>query len=104
MACLQTIGPADLASLVDAVLAEWDDPELQELVNRSRGVTGVGGDLRNLIFASTGPKPEIVLRDALNNVIEITKGANTCLVFDRPLPDEGLTWAALVAWWEAEAR
>jgi hypothetical protein len=51
------------------------------------------------VFASNGKKPEIVLRDALNNAIEITKGAETCLVYDRPLPEEGLTWAALVDWW-----
>ena len=33
-------------------------------LNRA-AVTGVVGELKNLIFASTGPKPEIVLRDAL---------------------------------------
>jgi len=32
---------------------------------------GVAGDLKNLIFAADGPKPRIVLRDAINNVIEI---------------------------------
>jgi very-short-patch-repair endonuclease len=62
-------------------------------------MTGVDGELRNLIFALIGLKPEIVLRDALNNTIEITKGADTCLVYDRVLPEEGLTWTALVEWW-----
>ena len=38
-------------------------------------VRGADGELKNLIFASTGPKPEIVLRDAINNVIEVTKNA-----------------------------
>ena len=101
LARLQSCESTELVSLTRAVLAEWDDPELQELLDRT-GHTGVEGELKNLIFASTGPKPEIVLRDALNNTIEITKGAATCLVYDRPLPDEGLTWSALVNWWATQ--
>lgn len=57
------------------------------------------GDLKNLIFATIGPKPQIVLRDAVNNVVEITQGADRCLVYDRPLPEQGLAWSALVKWW-----
>ncbi len=66
------------------------------------GVRGVAGDLKNLIFASTGPKPEIVLRDALNNAVEITRGADTCLIYDRPIPETGLTWSNLVDWYAVE--
>src|SRR5882757_781306 len=95
---LQKLGLPELVTLARAVLAEWDDDALQELVHRGGG-SGVAGELKNLVFASTGPKPEIVLRDALNNAIEITKGADSCLVYDRPLPEEGLTWSALVDWW-----
>jgi very-short-patch-repair endonuclease len=98
---LQELDLAALAPVARKVLAEWDDEDLQQLVDRV-GATGVAGELKNLIFASVGPKPEIVLRDALNNTVEITKGVNTCLVYDRPLPDEGLTWSALVDWWATE--
>lgn len=98
---LQAIDLAGLMPIARAVLAEWDDEVLQELVDRA-GITGVAGELKNLIFASDGPKPEIVLRDALNNTIEITKGANTCLIYDRPLLDDGLSWATLVGWWASE--
>ena len=98
---LQRCDSGDLVKVARAVLAEWDDPELQQLVDRM-GATGVAGELKNLIFASTGPKPEIVLRDALNNTIEITKGGSTCLIYDRPLPAEGLTWSALVDWWASQ--
>lgn len=63
------------------------------------GVRGVDGQLKNIIFSSTGPKPRIVLRDAINNVIEVVENAEYCLFYDRPLSDAGLTWAELVDWW-----
>jgi hypothetical protein len=62
-------------------------------------VRGVEGQLKNIIFASTGPKPRIVLRDAINNVVEVVENAEYCLVYDRPLGEAGLTWAELVDWW-----
>lgn len=98
---LQGHGLPDLLPVARALLSEWDDPQLQALVDQL-GVTGVAGELKNLIFASTGPKPEIVLRDALNNTIEITKGAGTCLVYNRPLAEAGLSWRELVEWWATE--
>ncbi|MET7395964.1 hypothetical protein ABZS66_20970 [Dactylosporangium sp. NPDC005572] len=64
---------------------------------------GVDGKLKNIIFASTGPKPRIVLRDALNNVIEVVEGAEQCLFYDRPLADSGLSWDELVQWWRTAA-
>ena len=36
---------------------------------------GVGGPTKNLIFAANGPKPDIVLRDAVSNDIEIVANA-----------------------------
>jgi hypothetical protein len=69
---------------------------LQQLVSRA-GARGVVGDFKNLIFAADGPKPELVLRDAVNNTIEIVKHADRCLVYDRPLPADGLSWGALVS-------
>ncbi|NKI70269.1 hypothetical protein GN109_12650 [Collimonas pratensis] len=62
--------------------------------------TGVAGAVKNLIFASVGPKPELVLRDAVSNDIEITKHADMCLVFDRPLPASGLAWVNMAEWWQ----
>ncbi|MFI9010560.1 hypothetical protein ACIGNX_25325 [Actinosynnema sp. NPDC053489] len=62
-------------------------------------IRGVDGELRNLIFASTGPKPEIILKDAINNIVEVTKNAEFCLFYDRSLTDAGLTWGSLVDWW-----
>lgn len=63
---------------------------------------GVDGTVKNLIFAANGPKPEIVLRDAVNNDIQIVRNQEYCLVYDRPLPERGLLWKDLVAWWQAQ--
>lgn len=73
---------------------------------------GVSGAPKNLIFASTGPKPEIVIQDAINNDIRIVRNEEHCLVYDRPIHSSGLTKEHLVAWWkdhqgiqdDAEAR
>lgn len=66
-------------------------------------IGGVAGAPKNLIFASIGEKPEIVLDDSINNDIRITKHADKCLVFDQPIPREGLTWKELASWWQKKA-
>lgn len=40
-----------------------------------------------------------MLRDAVNNDVEIVRHADTCLVFTDPLPPQGLTWRRMVTWW-----
>ena len=73
---------------------------------------GVSGAPKNLIFASTGPKPEIVIQDAINNDIRIVRNEEHCLVYDRPIHSGGLTKEQMVVWWkdrqgiqdDAEAR
>lgn len=47
--------------------------------------TGVAGRPKNLIFASTGPKPELGFADAVNNDIVILRHAEHCLVYDEPI-------------------
>lgn len=89
---------AQLAAVGQKVAEDYDHPELETLLKRL-GSRGVQGELQNLIFAPTGPKPEIVLRDATANVVEITKNAEHCLVYNRPLEEHGLTWRELVGWW-----
>lgn len=89
---------ADLRRIAGRVLEEWDDPSLQAMVD-VLGARGVHGEVRNLIFASTGPKPKIVLRDAIDNVVEVVENGQYCLYYDRPLGEGGLMWAELVDWW-----
>jgi very-short-patch-repair endonuclease len=60
---------------------------------------GVDGKVKNIIFASTGPKPEIIISDSLNNNIEIVKNSEYCLIYDLEITDNGLLWTDLINWW-----
>lgn len=84
-----------------------DGYELQEIQNISgypiyrvvRTSGGVEGDVKNIIFAANGPKPELVLVDSINNNIEIVKNEEFCLVYNHPIPPSGLLWFDLLSWW-----
>lgn len=65
---------------------------------------GVAGKPKNLIFAANGPKPDLVLADAINNDIRIAKNEQYCLVYAESIPATGLLWQDLVGWWAAQAR
>ena len=68
------------------------------------GRAGDAGAPKNIIFASDGPKPDIVLADAVNNDIRIVRNVEHCLVYDQPInPDAGVSFQMLVDWW-ASAR
>ena len=56
------------------------------------------GRPKNLIFASP-LKPDLRFRDAVNNDIEIVTNVEKVLVYDRPIPAEGLRWSDLQRWW-----
>ncbi len=58
------------SELFEPMWAALDDAKVAA---SSDAVRGVDGELKNIIFASSGPKPEIVLRDAVNNIVEIVK-------------------------------
>ena len=77
--------------------------EFQEIIKRLKSSTsvrqGTEGEVKNLIFAANGPKPEIVLADSISNQIQIVKNANFCLVYNLLIPENGLTWETLVEWW-----
>jgi hypothetical protein len=67
-----------------------DDDRLH---NQLLGLDGPGNSrnqVKKLIFAADGPKPQIVLRDAINNDPEIGENAEHCLVYDRGLGLTGL--------------
>lgn len=73
--------------------------ELADLLTEYDRSGGVGSPAKNLIFASNGPKPELVLRDAISNDIEIVRNAEYCLIFEQPIPADGLTFERLITWW-----
>lgn len=60
--------------------------------------TGVRASPKNLIFASQ-IKPDLRLRDAINNDVEIVTNAERVLVYDRPFGVAGLCWKELQDWW-----
>lgn len=98
------IGERNLRALVGLarrIVAELDTDttQLQSLLDVYDRGGGVGTPAKNLIFAANGPKPELVLRDAVNNDIEIVSNAQYCLVYDRPVPADGLRFSHLIAWW-----
>lgn len=57
-------------------------------------------NVKNLIFAAVGLKPELVLSDSLNNDVKIVKNESNCLVYESPIPKAGLVWDDLVTWWQ----
>lgn len=66
--------------------------------------SGVTGQVKNLIFASDGPKPEIIFSDLLNNDIEIVKNKEHCLIYCNSIGRNGLRWGQLVEWWEIQGK
>lgn len=71
---------------------------------RKTGKGGVNGQVKNLIFASDGPKPEIIFSDLLNNDIKIVKNKEHCLIYCNPIGRAGLRWGKLVEWWEIQGK
>ncbi|WP_055606666.1 hypothetical protein [Streptomyces prasinus] len=96
---LRPLKVPELTAVARKVLDEYEAPELEQLL-ASLGMTGINGEFKNLIFAANGPKPEIVLRDAVNNRLDIVRNAQYCLTYTRPLGSAGLSWAELVSWWQ----
>lgn len=43
-----------------------------------------------------------MLKDAVNNTIDVVENGKYCLVYDRPLAENGLTWRELVSWWTSK--
>lgn len=54
--------------------------------------------IKNLVFASCGEKPDIVIEDALSNNIQIIDNDGSCLFYTLPIT-KGLTWHDLIVWW-----
>jgi hypothetical protein len=73
-------------------------PVFEVVVSRSRT-----GRPKNLIFASP-VKPDLRLRDAIDNDVEIVSNAEHVLVYDRPITADGIRWRDLQAWWKASYR
>ncbi len=98
----------EMLSLINSHIAEADyvltesgskiGMPIYKLISKK---AGVDGQVKNIIFAADGHKPEFVFTDAVNNDIAIVKNEGNCLVFDKRIPESGLKWADLVTWWSS---
>jgi len=91
-----------LSELFSPIFKELDRLQDERIARAS--LRGVDGEAKNIIFASTGPKPRIVLRDAVNNIIEIVENAEFCLVYDREIGEGPLLWSELADWWRDKQK
>lgn len=98
---INTKNLSELVDLGEKLLDRYPNVEdLSNMIDIFRAQSGgVSGDIKNLIFAADGPKPELVLSDALNNTIDIVENLEYCLVYNRPILKSGLLWQELVQWW-----
>ena len=83
----------------NCILSPVDSVSGQFVYRMIKKSGGVRGDAKNIIFAADGPKPDIVLEDAINNDLRIVRNGEYCLVFDRPIGPNGLRWGDLADWW-----
>lgn len=84
---------------------EMRDEFLQIIARLTTAISEQGsveGEVKNLIFAANGFKPEIALEDAISNRIKIVSNEKDCLMYDLPIPDSGFTWETLVTWWSTK--
>ncbi|MEU6548367.1 hypothetical protein [Streptomyces sp. NPDC046859] len=80
---LRPLAVPELTTVARKVVDEYDVPALKQIL-ASLGMTGVDGEFKDLIFAANGPKPDVVLRDAVTNRQEIVRNAEYCLMCTRP--------------------
>ena len=64
-----------------------------------RMAAGVAGAPKNLIFAAINTKPDLYFTDAINKDVAIVNSSDA-LIYDRLLPEGGLTWTAMATWWD----
>jgi hypothetical protein len=56
--------------VLDEVKGDASADEFAQLAAQADG-GGVAGEIKNLLFVTVGPKPKVVLRDAINNDLQV---------------------------------
>jgi very-short-patch-repair endonuclease len=92
---------SSLIDLATRVIGRYQSDNLKIVLSQFTG--GVSGEIKNIIFAANGPKPELVLTDAVHNTVDIVANAQYCLVYDKPITSKGLLWSDLVSWWKEKS-
>jgi len=99
---LTTLNKDQSIKVARKVIEEFDFQPLIDLVNEldTNGLNAVPGAVKNLIFASNGPKPDLYLSDAINNDVMVHKNGEYVLVYDEEIDsNQGLSWNDLLQWW-----
>lgn len=58
----------------------------------------VEGELKNLIFAPVGQKPDITIENSISNELRLIGDANNCLLYNFEAGADGLQWNTLIEW------
>jgi hypothetical protein len=95
--------------LVDAVTPALSRAGLKIIESGSRGgypefaIVPTGTPARPLqliLFASIGRKPDLRLSEVLDQQVEMLDAPDVVLRYDRPISEQGLSWAQLQQWWD----
>ena len=60
----------------------------------------VEGELKNLIFAPVGQKPDITIENSISNELRLIGDTDNCLFYNFEIGADGLQWNTLVEWWK----
>lgn len=74
-----------------------------ELIYKIYKKNMVCGNMKNLVFAPLGKKPDIVIDDAIDNELKIVGDTDNCLFYNFEPNSDGLSWKTLVKWWEPKS-
>lgn len=72
------------------------------IYNLQKSLRGVSNEIKNIIFAGIGGKPDIVIDDSLSNTIKLVDNGANCLIYNQPILAHGLSWRELVEWWSSK--
>ena len=60
----------------------------------------VEGELKNLIFAPVGQKPDITIENSISNELRLIGDTDNCLLYNFEAGADGLQWNTLIEWWK----
>ena len=74
-----------------------------ELIYKVYRKNAICSNMKNLVFAPLGKKPDIVIDDAIDNELKIVGDTDNCLFYNFEPNSDGLSWKTLVKWWEPKS-
>lgn len=60
----------------------------------------IKGELKNLIFAPVGQKPDITIENSISNELRLIGNTDNCLLYNFEMGADGLQWNKLIEWWK----